>query len=114
MPEEIKKIKIKDITISTLDGMLLELSLERRAGNSTKLIDRAIQILFNGYTVFVQDHWVKSGPEAHEAASLDLFQKVLKRLASEHNLDFLIKRELIQINKRALTIKLVSPKKKIE
>lgn len=42
--------------ISTLDGMQCKLRPGRMSGNSTKIVDNAIQIIMNGHVCVVRDH----------------------------------------------------------
>jgi len=81
---------------STLDGF--EFNYERRSGNSTKQIDLAIDYLFSGYKVKVEDHW-EDGKYDH--ANDNLFKRVLRRLQNEHP-------EIkVKIDKDKLTIELL-------
>lgn len=54
---------------------------KRRSGRSTRLIDAAIQILFQQGYVRCKDHF--DHPDAHRI----LFEKVLRRIKSEHDRD---------------------------
>ena len=92
-----KKVK------NTLDGIEFNY-YQRSCGNSTKQIDLAINLLYNGYKVVVKDHW-EGG--SHRKANEDLFRRILKRLQFEHNLDLLIKENKIKINKSEFTIELL-------
>lgn len=66
---------------NTLDGF--ELTKARASGNSTRQIDLAINLLFNGFTVKVMDHF-KSGTDID--ANKFLLYRILKRLKDEHGL----------------------------
>lgn len=67
---------------STLeDSVILE---GRRVGNTIRLVDNAIQILFSGKICKVEDH-VKNG-ENH-FANRYLFKSIINRLSNEHNLE---------------------------
>lgn len=62
---------------------LVELSIEdirpgRAVGNSTRLIDKAIELIFSGKKVKVKDHY----PSIQ--ADMFLFDRILKRLQNEH------------------------------
>ncbi len=67
-----------------------ELSLDinqpgRRCGNSTRLVDKAIQILFSGKICIVKDH--------HEhgynvCSNEDLLRRILQRLEIEHKIKY--------------------------
>ena len=80
---------------STLDGFLP--NPNRRSGNTTRLVDRAIQIIFNGDTCLVEDHY-KNGED--KRLNKYLFYKILDRLDSEHSL------ESLSYDVKELTIKL--------
>lgn len=54
----------------------------RQSGRTTRIIDRAIQDLFKGKTVQVVDHYL-SGQSG--TANRLLYEKILKRLQSEHS-----------------------------
>lgn len=67
--------------MSTLDTKDVLITNERRSGNTTRLCDKAIQMLFNGDICVVRD--------AHRngecsVANRFLFRKVLQRLFNEH------------------------------
>jgi len=66
--------------ITTLDGDVL-LTNMRRMGNSTRQVDSAIQILFNGDTCVVMDH-CSGGKD--ENSNWDLLGRIMKRLSLEH------------------------------
>lgn len=74
MTTEIRKV-------STLEGMEDKLLSGRRHGNTTRLIDNAIQIIFSGNICVVEDHHDMG---SHKVANKHLFDKILKRLNSEH------------------------------
>lgn len=101
---EISSIEIMNSkeTKNTLDGV--ELNLGRMRGNSTRQIDVAIYHLFNGFKVQVRDHWENG---ANGKANNDLFDRIIKRLQFEHNLDSLIKDKKIMFSKSKLTIALL-------
>lgn len=87
---------------------ILDTELERRyrmEGNSTRQIDDAIQILFDGGVVVARDHW-EGG--THQKANQDLFDRILRRLQFEHNLEIRIKNNGIRIDKNKLEIELLS------
>jgi hypothetical protein len=66
---------------STLQNPPLLLS-GRMVGNTTRLVDHAIQLLFDGKIVVVHDDW-DSGK--HKRANEHLFTSILKRLNFEHS-----------------------------
>lgn len=67
--------------VSTLDLVIVE--RERRCGNSTRMIDAAIQSLFYGDKVAVRDHF-KNG-ECRES-NARLLRLILDRLWHEHRI----------------------------
>lgn len=89
---------------STLMGMNGFMTYDRRDGNSTRLIDNAIQIIFEGKVCVVKDHHMYG---AHREANQHLFRGILKRLASEHNLNWLIENKGIRIDNDKLHIELL-------
>jgi hypothetical protein len=104
-------MKIEKPVISTLDNDDVKLTCIRRNGNSTRQIDEAIQCLFNGYKVIVQDHAIIESIPPHRRGdvrtnriSQNLFDRILKRIALEHN--HLIKNNTILIDKANLTMEL--------
>jgi len=92
---------------STLDGLFFY--SKRRSGNSTKQIDLAIKLLYDGYKVKVEDHF---GNGSHENANKNLFRRILKRLSLEHNLDMLISGNKIEIDDLNLTLELLIDEEK--
>jgi len=99
---------IEDAAQMAKEGMkILAHEFERRTrmkGNSTRQIDRAIQTLFNGEIVVAKDHW-RDG--THIDANKDLFDRILKRLRAEHNLERLIDQNWIRIDRDELEIELL-------
>jgi hypothetical protein len=83
--------------VSTLDGFEKYSSL-RCSGNSTRIIDHAIQQLFEGKTILVQDIWEEG---KNKNVNKDLFDRIIKRINFEH---FNIK---LKIDKIKLTIKII-------
>lgn len=63
---------------STIDNPPF-ISSERQTGNSTRLVDHAIQLLFENRTILVRDHC--NIKEAHD----NLYDRVLRRLQFEHS-----------------------------
>ena len=86
-------------TKTTLEGFSNEYG--RMVGNSTRQVDLAIQLLFKGYIVKVLDHWENG---EHRDANKDLFDRVLKRLHSEHGRIFYSRN--IGVDRNELTIEL--------
>ena len=66
---------------STLDGAEFLILSGRRMGNTTRLIDYAIQIIFSGETVVIKDHH-ESGKNYSE--NKRLFDLIVRRLEIEH------------------------------
>lgn len=67
--------------ITTLEGDLL-LTNMRRMGNSTRQVDNAIQILFNGSTCVVLDHWEHG---RNRQANKHLLRMIVDRIRAEHS-----------------------------
>jgi len=63
-------------TISSLSGV--EISTHRRAGNTTRIIDNAVQLLFQGHVVSVDDHYDGL------SGRLSLWRNLMKRLNEHH------------------------------
>lgn len=68
----------------------------RRSGNTTRLVDTAIQNLFRGETILCLDH------NGHNTADTTLMEKILRRLSIEHSID----RDEVVVNFDKKTIKL--------
>jgi len=88
--------------VTTLEGMLDKITYKRRDGNTTRLVDNAIQILFNGDICVVLDHYEMG---RHKNANKHLFDAILRRLEIEHRWFFEQKR--IKIDKNKLEIRFV-------
>lgn len=73
--------KFTPATISTLDRMLDHLIVGRRVGNSTRLVNRAIDILMSGNICKVEDHY---GWGTDRKANQHLFDRIVRRLQNEH------------------------------
>lgn len=72
-------MKRNKIRISTLDcSQSIILPNVRQIGNSTRLIDNAIQIIFSGYICVIRDH------VNNNRTNQFLFDKIMGRLESEH------------------------------
>jgi hypothetical protein len=76
----------------------------KKQGNTTRQIDKAIELLYEGHIVVCEDHY-KDGQSRQ--ANINLFKKVLHRLECEHNLEYLMEKKKIKINLNELTIELV-------
>jgi len=70
-------------TKSCLDGIESYLTQTRRDGNTTRCTDNAVQLLFKGYEVIIEDHL---GYELPITRNKHLLERVLKRLHHEHSI----------------------------
>lgn len=109
-PHELKQIS-KRLTLkySLKTGRHLEdllgikdITYIRRAGNTTRQIDHAIQLLFSGTIVHCTDHHEEGGSREMNRRLLEL---ILNRLINEHNL----RRDQIVIDKPDAIIYLKEP-----
>ncbi len=72
----------KKIEVTTLQDFPEEgYSFGRRTGNSTRIADHAIQLLFKGFKIHVKDSWQNG---RHMDANYFLFIKIAERLEREH------------------------------
>lgn len=62
---------------STLDFI----NQDRRIGNTTRIVDKAIQMLFYGEEVIVEDHYQNG---KHRQANEMLMKRIMMRLHNEH------------------------------
>lgn len=69
-----------DNIVSTLECP--NLTYERADGNTTRQIDFAIQKLFEGKVVWIQDHW---GGSSFKAGNRSLAISIANRLKAEHS-----------------------------
>ena len=83
---------------STLDGF--EAIAKRRCGNTTRLVDRAIQILFSGKICIYLDHKDNGGDRQTNGY---LLKKILRRLEIEHS----IKKEYLIIDKEKQEVEII-------
>ena len=102
-----KKTGSKKVYQTTLEGMEDKISRFRRDGNTTRLIDNAIQILYSGKVCVVLDHYDDG---KYRNSNKLLFEAILKRLTIEHRLYYLIKDKKIRINKSRLEIEFLKDK----
>lgn len=81
-------------------------SENRRTGRTTLLADNAIQAIFNGEKWFAQNHSVAGIYSSGKYAAMNkqLFDLVIRRLRSEHNLDELYGSKKIRVNEKTLEI----------
>lgn len=82
--------------VSTLDGFE-NLKSRRCSGNTTRLVDHAIQLLFEGKIVIVRDAWEYG---RHKQANEHLFERIIKRMSFEHG------HVELKINRRELTLQI--------
>lgn len=87
--------------VTTLEGMS-EITSKRRDGNSTRLVDNAIQILFNGNICVVLDHYEMG---RNRQANRCLFDAILRRLESDHR--HILNERRVKIDKNRLEIMIV-------
>lgn len=73
----------------------------RVSGNSIRQVDFAIDKLYEGYIIKVEDHF-KEGED--ESRNRYLFDRIVKRLEFEHNLRHLFATDKIRLDKRNLEI----------
>lgn len=90
----------KKALATTLDGLPENTIVPgRMMGNSTRLVDHAIQQLFSGKRIYVKDHHEYG---QHRNANEFLFVKICDRLSQEHQ------REKFIADKNKLTIELIN------
>lgn len=77
---EVGKISNELRRSSPLDAELV-LSPYRRSGNTTRLVDNCIQIIFSGHVCVCEDHWEYG---KNRLANKNLFERVLDRINKEH------------------------------
>lgn len=87
---------------NTLQNMVGKITSRRRDGNTTRLVDNAIQILFSGKICVVLDHHEHG---TNRLANKHLFTQILRRLEIEHRWVFENKR--IKIDKDKFEINFV-------
>lgn len=66
---------------TSLDGIENKLTSIIKDGNTTRIIDNAINLLFNGYTVIALDHYQNG---LNRNANEKLFWGIIYRLKNEH------------------------------
>lgn len=64
---------------NTLEDVVLKSG--RVQGNTIRQVDKAVQLLYDGYIVVVKDHWEYG---ASKKANQCLFDKIIERLHHEH------------------------------
>lgn len=78
----------------------------RAAGNTTRVIDNAVQILFDVGEVTIRDHFKTDDKRTARIVNEGVFYKFLKRLEFEHNLSYFTKSGIITIDRDSLTVKI--------
>ena len=61
--------------------LCIEVKYERRAGNTTRIVDTAVQLLFDGLLIQAEDHWQRGD---HWEANKNLFGRIIRRMQREH------------------------------
>jgi len=89
---EQKKLK------NTLDGFKPEYG--RVCGNTTRLIDKAIQMIFSDGGCIVRDYY------PNKEANVNLFNRIIGRLNSEHNFEYLLDKGFLMVDPKRLIIRL--------
>jgi len=100
-----KKTVITIVDAPVVSTIEMEFDPDRASGNTTRQVNFAIQNLFEGNTVKVQDH---AGKGKSHRANIVLFNNILRRLNSEHTLDRLIALGRIRIEPAILEIELLA------
>jgi hypothetical protein len=88
--------------VTTLEGMINQITYQRRDGNTTRLVDNAIQILFSGDICVVLDHHEMG---RNHKANKHLFDQILRRLEVEHR--WVLEQKRVMIDKKRLEIRIV-------
>lgn len=87
--------------VTTIEGMSDKITYKRRDGNTTRLVDNAIQILFKGHICVVLDHYQRG---RHRDSNERLFKEIMRRLDAEHRWLFEERRLKIDRNKLEIHI----------
>lgn len=90
--------------VTTLDNFHKHEIYGRVHGNTTRQVNDAVDLIFKGFCVKCLDHHEDG---THTIANKMLFNRVLKRLSSENNLDHLVKNNKIRIDENKLEIELL-------
>lgn len=85
--------------ISTLE--MKDIRPGRISGNSIRQVDFAIDMLYQGHTVKIEDHFAGG---QNSKSNRYLFDRVIKRLEIEHNLRHLFATDRIKLDKGKLEI----------
>ncbi len=84
---------------TTIEGGKVEITTKRRDGNTTRLVDHAIQIMFSGDICVVLDHHEHG---RNRDANVYLLKKIVARLRAEHEVLFQI--DAVRIDRNKLEI----------
>ena len=74
----------------------------RATGNTTRMVDHAIQMIFDEGGCIVKDPWDNG---THHVANKDLMHRILRRLSIEHNFDYYMDLGIVTIDKNKLEIR---------
>lgn len=74
-------------------------------GNTTRQIDESVQLLFEGYKVFIQDHYDMKDKRDNYVNNKRTLDQIVRRLKNEHPM--LFDKKLIKIDRKKLTIELI-------
>jgi len=96
--------KVFETTLENAKGI----TSKRRDGNTTRLIDNAIQIIFQGKVCICLDHHEYG---LNRKANKNLFEGILLRLSVEHS--YLVRQKLIKADKDRLFIELLDQPMKL-
>jgi hypothetical protein len=89
--ENVNRIIPKWKKINTLQCPNID-NFHRRCGNTTRQCDFAIQMIMDGYVVEIKDHYQNG---ENKLANNYLFNKVMNRLKSEYNYQYLIDNDIL-------------------
>ena len=105
MKQKITITTIEEITFPALEVSTLEtpgiIKNVRGVGNTTRQVNFAVEKLYEGYKVIVQDHYPRWDSNKF------LFARILSRLSAENQLELLVKNNRIEIDFVKFTIELV-------
>lgn len=74
----------------------------RQTGNTTRMIDHAIQMIFQDGGCIVEDHWMDGNSKS---ANKNFMFRILDRLSNEHNIQHLIDTDKLIIDKDKMEIR---------
>jgi hypothetical protein len=87
---------------STLEGFTGYVS-GRRVGNTTRLVDHAVQMIFSNKAIIAHDHYLHG---TDREANRHLFRKIMERLVQEHNFQALKNEKNIYVDYDKFIIKM--------